>query len=91
MTKSKKKIPKSSGPEPWVTTNIRVHGNSLVPSELIEEYGVETMEKLISYAAGVRVKITERHPEEIVDDIMEGKHISKGKVCWIAEVTKDGN
>lgn len=86
MTKPKKKPEGSS--EPWVTQNIQTYGNSLVPNELIEEYGIETTEKIISYAAGMKVKIEERYPIEEPDYWDFGKpKISKKKI-YIASIER---
>lgn len=75
--------------EPWVTRNIKLYGNSLVPDDLIEEYGINTTEKLISYAAGVRVKITERYPlVETGNELWGYTSKLREKPIYIAEVEK---
>ena len=78
--------------DPWVTRNIKLYGNSLVPDELIEEYGIKTTEKLISYAAGVRVKITERYPlVETGNELCGYTSKRREKPIYIAEVEKNSN
>lgn len=75
--------------EPWVTINIQTHGNSVVPPELIKEHGIETTEKLISYASGVRVKITERHPLiDVGNDTTGHKYEMRKKPFYVAEVVQ---
>ena len=77
--------------DPWVTRNIKLYGNSVVPPALIEEYGINTTEKLISYAAGVRVKITERHPMiEKGNELWGYKTEKSKKPLFVAEVIENG-
>ncbi len=43
--------------EGWVVQNLRAFGNSLVPAELIQEYGIARVETMIQRCSGLVVRI----------------------------------
>ena len=78
--------------EPWVIDNLKAFGNSLVPDELIEEYGIHTSEKIIAYALGQQVRIEERYPlVETGNELCGYTSKRREKPIYIAEVEKNSN
>lgn len=76
--------------EPWVIDNLKAFGNSLVPDELIEEYGIQTTEKIIAYALGQQVRIEERYPlVETGNELWGYTSKIREKPIYIAEVEKN--
>lgn len=75
--------------EPWVTINLRVYGNSLVPNEVVDEYGIEASEKIISYALGKKVRIEERHPMMEIGLQDNRTYELRKKPIYIAEVVNE--
>ena len=83
---------KKKSSEPWVIDNLKAFGNSLVPDELIEEYGIHTSEKIIAYALGQQVRIEERYPlVETGNELCGYTCKRREKPIYIAEVEKNSN
>lgn len=72
-------------PEGWVIRNLRTYGNSLVPSNLVEEYGIQRVEEMILRFHGIKIRIV-KIVEPPTYDRMKGRMVRENDYWYKGEV-----
>ena len=71
----------------WVVQNLRQYGNTVLPPELIKEFGIEKIEGVLSTIIGCPVWIEKKHyPKEITPN---GISVGRHGYFYIARTSKD--
>lgn len=72
-------------PEGWVIRNLRTYGNTLIPNQLVEDFGIPYLEDLIFRFYGIKIRI-KRIQEPPTWDRLKGRMVRVNDVWYKAEV-----
>lgn len=72
----------------WIIRNLKKYGNALIPNELIDNYGIVEVCRMIFLASRIRVRIRKANPTIFKDTLTGHDMMTKAekKPLYIADV-----